>query len=534
MAPLDRDPEPPGGEAADPRPDGAHRPSQRAAMAQSLLGTGRIAAEAVPYAVEVCEAALRSLFAIPGVDHCGLYLVDPSRQRLEPALWHGDAVEAVPIDGPSIMARVARTGDQAQGDRVGTTGSNPLDRRSVLAIPLRAGGEVVGVLALESHSTNAFPPAITSLCETVGHGLSAALEGTNFTERLLHAKLALEMTFDALPDLVAILDQEGRIRRLNRSLASRIGRPLRELIGERLAGLLPFCEEWLHEVATASVGPQGPTELQEPHTGAVYEASLLQIQGPTPLLGERVVILRNVTAQREMARRMAAFERRAAIGDLLLGVAHEVRNPLAAVEAAAASLGLDAASDPDRTMLVDIIREQVDRLSTLMRDLLDMARPQPRSERRRESLVEFCRGAIEAWRRNPARRPRMVTLHAPAGDELPVLIDRQRIEQVLVNLLDNAADHSPDDSPIEVELARRLPGLARVRTTDRGTGAPGAAVHRMFEPFFTTRANGTGLGLTIVKGIVEDHGGRIGAWRNEPQPGLTVEFTLPLAPEGQA
>jgi signal transduction histidine kinase len=370
----------------------------------------------------------------------------------------------------------------------------------------------------------------TALLAVQAPDLAAALEGTSITERLLRAKVALEMTFDAMPDLVAILDHDGRIRRLNKSLARRIGRPLRDLIGEPLVELLPFCDEWLNGAAAAANGRQGPYELQEPHSGAVYEASLLQIHGPTPILGERVVMLRNVTEQREMARRMAAFERRAATGDLLLGVAHEVRNPLAAVEAAAASLGLDADSDPDRTMLVDIIREQVHRLSTLMRDLLDVARPSPTPERRRESLVAFCRAAVDAWRRNPARPARAVTLHAPPDDELPVLIQRQRIEQVLVNLLDNAADHSPDGSPIEIELARRAPGLARVRTIDRGAGAPVAGVERMFEPFFTTRANGTGLGLTIARGIVEDHGGRIGAWRNEPQPGLTVEFTLPLAP----
>jgi signal transduction histidine kinase len=100
-----------------------------------------------------------------------------------------------------------------------------------------------------------------------------------------------------------------------------------------------------------------------------------------------------------------------------------------------------------------------------------------------------------------------------------------------VNLLDNAAEHSPADSPLELELARRLPDLVRVRAVDRGQGVPAAGVDRMFEPFFTTRADGTGLGLTIAKSIVEDHGGRIGAWNNEPPPGLTVEFTLPLAPE---
>ncbi len=520
--------------AAGPSREGPRRTRLLAALGSSLLGAGEAAAETGPYAAQVCEAAVRSLFAIPDVDHCALFLLDPSRRRLEPALWYGYPTGGIPLQGPSIVGRVARTGEQRNVPDV-RKDDDYLDGwpdiRSELALPLRAGGEIVGVLNLESRKAAAFSPAIMSLCESVGHGISAALDGTNITELLLRAKLALEMTFDAMPDLVAILDHDGRIRRLNKSLARRIGRPLRELIGEPLAALLPFCGEWLSGTAALAADQRGPAELQEPLTGAVYEANLLQIHGPTPILGERVVILRDVTEQREMARRMAAFERRAATGDLLMGVAHEVRNPLAAVQAAAEALGLDAEGNPDQTLMVDIIQKQVDRLSTLMRDLLDVARPSPPSARRRESLVEFCRAALDAWGRNPARRPRVVRLHAPPGDELPVLIERQRIEQVLVNLLDNAAEHSPADSPLELELARRLPDLVRVRAVDRGQGVPAAGVDRMFEPFFTTRADGTGLGLTIAKSIVEDHGGRIGAWNNEPPPGLTVEFTLPLAPE---
>ena len=497
------------------------------ALASSLVGSGGISAQTGRHAAEVCEAALRALSGIAGIDHCAVFLLDPSRRRLDPAVWHGHPTDAVPVDSPGVVGQVARTGEPRSVPDLGPEAEILEGRpRSALALPLRAGGETVGVLSLESRQPAAFPPAVASLCESVGQGISAALEGTNITERLLRAKLALEMTFDAMPELVAILDHDGRIRRLNKSLALRIGRPLRELIGEPLVGLLPFCGEWLGGAAATD---SQPGELQEPLTGAVYEASLLQIHGPTPLLGERVVILRNVTEQREMARRMAAYERRAATGDLLMGVAHEVRNPLAAVEAAAASLALDAAGDRDRTMLVDIIREQVDRLRTLMSDLLDVARPSPRSERRSESLVALCRAVVDAWCRNPARPPREVALRAPAGDDLPVLVERLRIEQVLVNLLDNAADHSPDDSPIEIALDRRLPGLARVRAIDRGAGQPTAGLDRMFEPFFTTRAGGTGLGLSIAKGIVEDHGGRISARRNDPAPGLTLEFTLPLA-----
>jgi signal transduction histidine kinase len=438
------------------------------------------------------------------------------------------------VRGKSIVGRVALTGEQHNAPDVRDDPDyldGRHDIRSELALPLRTGGGILGVLNLESRKVGAFTPAIESLCESVAHGISAALEGTNLTEVLLRAKLALEMTFDAMPELVALLDQDGRIRRLNKSLARYMERPLRELIGEPLATLLPFCQEWLRDTTAVRADLRDPAELQEPRSGAVYEASLLEIQGPTPILGERVVILRDVTEQREMARRMAAFERRAATGDLLMSVAHEVRNPLAAVQAAAEALGLDAAGNPDQTMLLDIIQKQVERLGTLMRDLLYVARPSPVSMRRRASLVELCHAALDAWRRNPARPPRAVELHAPEGDDLPVLIEPQRIEQVLVNLLDNAAEHSPPDGAIRVELARRLPDLVRVRTVDLGCGVPAAGLDRMFEPFFTTRASGTGLGLTIARSIVEDHGGRVAAWNNDPGPGLTVEFTLPLAPD---
>ena len=340
------------------------------------------------------------------------------------------------------------------------------------------------------------------------------------------------MTFDAMPDLVAILDQDGRIRRLNKSLARRSGRPLRELIGSRWWRCCPSARSGSAAPPPAR-RPARSAELQEAHTGAVYEANLLQIHGPTPILGERVVILRDVTEQREMARRMAAFERRAATGDLLSGVAHEVRNPLAAVQAAAEALGLDAEGDPDQTLLVDIIQKQVDRLSTLMSDLLDVARPSPPSARRRESLVAFCRSALDAWSKNPARPPRVVRLHAPPGDELPVLIERQRLEQVLVNLLDNAAEHSPADTRIDLRAgpaaprpgprARDRPRLGRAgRRTPTACSSPSSR-RAPTAPAWASpspRASWRTTAAASAPGTTS---------RARP----TVEFTLPLAPESE-
>ena len=210
------------------------------ALASSLVGSGGISAQTGRHAAEVCEAALRALSGIAGIDQCAVFLLDPSRRRLDPALWHGHPTGAVPVDNPGVVAQVARTGEPRSVPDLGPEAEILEGRpRSALALPLRAGGETVGVLSLESRQPAAFPPAVASLCESVGQGISAALEGTNITERLLRAKLALEMTFDAMPELVAILDHDGRIRRLNKSLALRIGRPLRELIGEPSSACFP-------------------------------------------------------------------------------------------------------------------------------------------------------------------------------------------------------------------------------------------------------------------------------------------------------
>jgi signal transduction histidine kinase len=146
--------------------------------------------------------------------------------------------------------------------------------------------------------------------------------------------------------------------------------------------------------------------------------------------------------------------------------------------------------------------------------------------------VQLCRSAVELWQESPLAASRKVKLVIPAGEALPARCDRARIEQVLLNLLDNAAQHSTPQAPIRVELARDA-GDVRLRVADAGRGLSGAAATRLFEPFFTTRDNGTGLGLALVKGIVEGHGGSVAAWNNDPGPGATFEVRLP-APEGEA
>lgn len=121
-------------------------------------------------------------------------------------------------------------------------------------------------------------------------------------------------------------------------------------------------------------------------------------------------------------------------------------------------------------------------------------------------------------------------MHVIIGDsceDLHLMGDATKIEQVIVNLLENARQHSAH-TPIEVKLARDTADMFRLTICDEGPGVPEEKMARILEPFYTTRKSGTGLGLSIVRHVVESHKGHIILRNNSPQPGLSATILLPM------
>jgi signal transduction histidine kinase len=227
------------------------------------------------------------------------------------------------------------------------------------------------------------------------------------------------------------------------------------------------------------------------------------------------------------------MEKMKVYGQLTAGVAHEVRNPLNAILAITEALFLDLGEKSEFQSYLTHIRTQVDRLSRLMEDLLELGKPLIQSRLKRESLIEICSSVIDLWNQTPSSLAHKVHYDVSCEqNDVSIIADNQKLQQVFLNLLDNASQHSPEGSEIRVKITKQQGNTAQISVTDEGTGIQSENLSRVFEPFFTVRKKGTGLGLSIVKHIVEAHGGHVKIWNNDPQPGCTVEVSLPVIQEG--
>jgi signal transduction histidine kinase len=237
-------------------------------------------------------------------------------------------------------------------------------------------------------------------------------------------------------------------------------------------------------------------------------------------------------AQRMQQQRLDLLrtEQLAAIGQLAASVAHEVRNPLTGIklltEAALRSSNPQPLNEED----LRVIHGEVERLERTVQHFLGFARLPP--PRRSCCDLREVVGQALAVVRVRAEQQGVVTADRLPVDPVLTVADCDQIRIVLVNLLMNALDAMPRGGRLEIELVERPEGMASLTVSDNGEGIPTSILGKLFTPFTTTKPTGTGLGLSLSKRIIEEHGGRLSAG-NRPEGGACFRFTLPLRTEGE-
>jgi len=222
---------------------------------------------------------------------------------------------------------------------------------------------------------------------------------------------------------------------------------------------------------------------------------------------------------------MSRAEHLATLGELAAGLAHEIRNPLAGIAGVMDIIGRDLpATSPAQDVLKDV-REEVLRINRIVTDLLETARPKA-PQIHSADLNTTVEHALMFAREQAKSKP--IQFHYAKNSELPpVAHDPSQIHQVLLNLMLNAIQAVDGPGTVTVSVEQRG-NLAAVAVEDTGPGIPAETLNNIFRPFFTTKGHGTGLGLSLAKRIVEDHGGRIEV-ASMPGHGCTFTVLLPIA-----
>ncbi|MBW9206000.1 PAS domain-containing protein [Mumia sp. zg.B53] len=315
---------------------------------------------------------------------------------------------------------------------------------------------------------------------------------------------------DLLPDGVVLADADGTVFRVNAAASRMLQRSAEELIGLHLSDALPLDDLagncWF-DCMRPYTGLSTRTRLSESswHTQSGVEilvTATLHRDAPRQPVREVVVCLRTAKARAHRDR---------ARSDLVATVAHELRSPLTGVKGFTATLlnNWDRFSDEQRQLMLETVDSDADRLSRLITDLLDAARidsgrltlrPQP------VDLAEETRRILE----NVAAGSGL-TLEVTADEDLPkVWVDPDRFAQVVTNLVENAQRHGMGVREIVVRRPSRFPDGVAFEIFDFGPGIPEEIRARMFTRFWRSGdRGGTGLGLYIVKGVVDAHGGEI-------------------------
>jgi len=339
------------------------------------------------------------------------------------------------------------------------------------------------------------------------------------TSELQQERASLEAVIEHTADGILSIDRWGAIRLLNPA-ANRLFGPQPIELGSQVDLFWP---QW-PDIAKDAVKGQLRCDLQLPEKVISLAVS--------PTSAGFIVIARDVSQEREMQderreldRQMFQMEKLTTLGELAMGLAHEIGNPLAGMKAVAQAMQYEEDIPPGLMEALKRLESEVDRLSSFLRSFHGFAAPQMVLSGPCQ-LGQILNDVLFWTRKDSKSYDISFTL---SGVEMlpPLSADPHQLKQVFLNLLINAVHALPNGGTISIDATVQS-GFARIQISDTGVGIDPQVLGRVFEPFFTTRREGTGLGLAIVRKIVAQHGGTIEA-KSTVGHGTCFTMTWPLA-----
>lgn len=499
--------------------------SSREKLLKALIEIGQelVSTTDLDVLLERILAASREVF---GFENAIIRLLDADAQQLTTVAAYGypEEVTRPPLRiGQGVMGRVAQSGEPLLVDDLRAEPAyvpGIVGARSELAVPLLIRDRVIGVFNVESPRPKAFGRDDIGPLAMLAGQAAIAIENARLYESLRsvserYRKLhhLTDLILNSASIGIYTVDVRFTITSWNRRMAELSGVGADEALGRNLFTLFPALDDEGFAARIRAVLKSGePDRLQLTHRNLRGETRI-QKRWVSPLKDEgvtsgAVVLVEDITEFRQLLEQTIQAEKLAEIGRLSAALAHEVNNPLAVIGYAAQLMQRDDPLSPFQLEMAERISGEAERLKALAGSLLSFSRANG-SDRRICNVNEIVRDVLRLLRFELARKG--VVLEEYYGDVPPVQADPNRLKQVFINLIMNAAQVLERGGVLTISSAIPHPGAVAISFIDNGPGIADDIREQIFDPFFSTKPSGegTGLGLYICRQIVSEHDGHL-------------------------
>jgi PAS domain S-box-containing protein len=407
-------------------------------------------------------------------------------------------------------------------------------------LPLVINGEIVGLLTAETGSAGRNAPfnqISLDLLSVLAGQLAIMLENIQLFQQTEALRTFNEDIIQNMTNGLIAIDQNGYITAFNPAASRMLGYRRDEALYRPLAQVLQPTAELIkifNETMTT-----GRSYTHQEITLQHREGHLLPVSASTAPLGVAVGkpvgvvgVLEDLSEIKAMEAERRRLDRLAALGEMSAVVAHEIRNPIAGIAAGIDYLARNVSKDSPEFEGAVMMRGEIQRVNRILEDILFVARP-ARLKLSSEDVAQIIEDVLQRCH-NQIEESR-VTVVSQYTKNLPRLsVDRQRLEQVFTNLIINATQAMPQGGQLSLQTRSAAVQNGKsieeviISVADTGPGIPAESQKQIFEPFFTTKTRGTGLGLTVARRIVEEHGGTISI-ESEADRGTHFIIRLPIA-----